>query len=201
MARYLVVAHQTAISDELIRALQEKAAATQNAAFVLLVPATPVDDLIGWEDLVGKNQDDARAISASRAAQAFERLLSEGIAVTEARVVDPSPVTAVGDELRLNPSAYEGVIISTHPPAISRWLKLDVVSRLRRLSSLPITHVTAEPVAPPPEEATEMQEAACEHIEVEPYWEEPAGPITFRCLSCGEILDRDPASGWRVWKP
>jgi len=112
----------------------------------LLVPATPVQDLLGWEDLMGQNRDDSQSISARQAEQAEQRLRREGLAIAEARVVDPSPVTAVSDELRLNPAAYAGLVISTHPPAISRWLKLDVVSRIKRLSSLPVTHVTAEPV-------------------------------------------------------
>jgi hypothetical protein len=143
---YLVIAHQTAVSDELLRCLRDHAAGMSDVTFVLLVPATPVQDLYGWEDLAGQNQHDSRSISARQAEQALEHLRREGLAIAEARVVDPSPVTAVSDELRLNPAAYEGLVISTHPPAISRWLKLDVVSRIRRLSTLPVIHVTAEPV-------------------------------------------------------
>ena len=149
--RYLVVAHQTAVSDELLRCLRDHAAGSADVTFVLLVPATPVQDLLGWEDLAGQNRQDSESISARMAEQAMQRLRREGLAIAEARVVDPSPVTAVSVELRLNPGAYEGLVISTHPPAVSRWLKLDVVSRIRRLSSLPVTHVTAEPVARFPE--------------------------------------------------
>ena len=151
MPRFLVVAHQTAVSDELLRCLRDQAAVSLDASFVLLVPATPVQDLFGWEELAGQNQHDSESISARQAEQALQRLRREGIPIAAARVVDPSPVTAVSDELRLNPGAYDGVVISTHPPAISRWLKLDVVSRIRRLSPLPVTHVTAEPVPGFPE--------------------------------------------------
>src|SRR2546423_1443963 len=71
--RYLVVAHQTAVSDELLRCLREQAAASPDASFVLLVPATPVQDLLGWEDLTGQNQQDSQSISARRAEEALQR--------------------------------------------------------------------------------------------------------------------------------
>jgi hypothetical protein len=144
--RFLVIAHQTAVSQELLGALRSQADAVPGATFVLLVPATPVQDLIGWEEMAGQGTADADAVSASMAQEAAARLKAEAIALVEARVVDPSPVTAVGDELRLHPAAYAGVIVSTHPPAVSRWLKLDAVSRIRRLTSLPVIHVTAAPV-------------------------------------------------------
>jgi hypothetical protein len=144
--RFLVIAHQTAVSQELLGALRSQAETVPGATFVLLVPATPVQDLIGWEEMAGHGTADAHAVSTARAQEAAALLQAEGIALFEARVVDPSPVTALGEELRLRADAYAGVIVSTHPPAASRWLKLDAVSRIRRLTSLPVTHVTAAPV-------------------------------------------------------
>jgi hypothetical protein len=38
---------------------------------------------------------------------------------------------------------WDGIIVSTLPPGISRWLGLDAVSRIRREFDLPVTHLVA----------------------------------------------------------
>ncbi len=50
MAKYLLVAHQTAERQELLDAAKELAAQDGHAKFTLLVPATPVGDLLTWEE-------------------------------------------------------------------------------------------------------------------------------------------------------
>jgi hypothetical protein len=42
----------------------------------------------------------------------------------------------------VNLGSYDEIIISTLPLGISRWLKLDLVSKARALG-LPVTHVAA----------------------------------------------------------
>jgi hypothetical protein len=51
---------------------------------------------------------------------------------------DPEPLCAIQDAVNLG--SYDEIIISTLPPRISRWLKLDLVSKTRGLG-LPVTHV------------------------------------------------------------
>ena len=50
MSNYLVVAHQTATSPELLRRASEIADRDSGALFTLLVPATPVVHLLTWEE-------------------------------------------------------------------------------------------------------------------------------------------------------
>jgi hypothetical protein len=41
-------------------------------------------------------------------------------------------------------SSFDEIIISTLPSSISRWLKLDLPSRVRRTYSIPVVVATAE---------------------------------------------------------
>jgi hypothetical protein len=53
---------------------------------------------------------------------------------------DAEPLMAIQDAINLND--YDEIIISTLPLGISRWLKLDLVSKAKGLG-LPVTHVAA----------------------------------------------------------
>jgi hypothetical protein len=55
-------------------------------------------------------------------------------------VGDPEPLSAIHDAVNLG--SYDEIIISTLPPRVSRWLRLDLVSKTRALG-LPVTHVEA----------------------------------------------------------
>jgi len=125
MGKYLLVAHQTAEGQELLDAAKELAAQDSRARFTLLVPATPVGDLLTWDE--GETKEIARARAQSAAAW----LQGNGINVVGARIGDADPVAAVDDEF-LAGRRYSVIVISTLPPGISRWIKMDVVSRLRR---------------------------------------------------------------------
>ena len=48
--------------------------------------------------------------------------------VTAARIGKYDPLVAVEDELR--GADYDGVVISTLPPGVSRWLRLDLPARV-----------------------------------------------------------------------
>jgi hypothetical protein len=62
-------------------------------------------------------------------------------------VGDANPIDAIGDEV--NAHGYDEIIISTLPTRVSRWLKLDLPSKLTGLG-LPITTVTAQEGAQAP---------------------------------------------------
>jgi hypothetical protein len=137
MSCYLLVAHQTAESEELLAAARDLAQKDPQAEFVLLVPATPVGSLLVWEE------GETAEVAKRRARSARARLEAVGLRVVDARTGDQDPVAAVGDELR-DGRRYDAIVVSTLPAGRSRWLKLDVVSRLRR--SLPgrrLVHVEA----------------------------------------------------------
>jgi nucleotide-binding universal stress UspA family protein len=137
MSKYLVVAHQTATSQALRDKLREIASEDEGASFVLLVPATPVNHLL--------TRTEGEAISeASRTAeQAREQLQKDGLKVEEAIVGDASPMLAIGDAMR-DHRQFDAIVVSTFPPGISRWLRLDVHAQARRKFQLPVHSVIAE---------------------------------------------------------
>ena len=136
MARYLVVAHQTAGSPELAGALRHIKASDPAASFVLVVPATPVQHLRGW------TEGEAKAVAQEAGAHAEKELARNGIDLDGVRVGDPDPVNAAYDEWNDHPH-YEHVVLSTLPQGVSRWLNADVGKRLERRLGLPVTHVVA----------------------------------------------------------
>jgi hypothetical protein len=58
----------------------------------------------------------------------------------EGIVGDPSPMNAIQDAINLH--GFDEVIISTLPARVSKWLKLDLPSKITGLG-LPVTTVTA----------------------------------------------------------
>jgi hypothetical protein len=125
MARYLLVAHQTAQSDELIAAAGDLARQDPSAEFVLLVPATPLVNLLVWEE--GETMELARRHAAS----ARGRLEQRGLRIVDARPADQDPMAAIADELHAG-ERFAAIVVSTLPAGMSRWLRMDVISRVRR---------------------------------------------------------------------
>jgi hypothetical protein len=141
MAKYLLVAHQTAQSAQLLAAAQELIREDSSALFVLLVPATPIGDLV-------VSQEGEMAEVASRRAESARTWLQDaGVRLIDAKIGDPDPLQAIGNELQSG-HGYEAIVVSTLPQGVSRWLRRDVVSRLRReFPSIRVEHVVSEPPA------------------------------------------------------
>jgi len=139
MARYLVLAHQTASSPELVERVKALAHAYPAPEFVLLVPATPIRDLLGWVE------GEATEVARWSAEHAKARLEEAGAKIVRSSVVDASPLVAIDDELREHPAEYRGIIICTLPIGLSRWLRLDLPHRAERKFALPVIHVVAAP--------------------------------------------------------
>jgi hypothetical protein len=136
-ARILVVANRTAESPELLKALHERVARGP-CEFTLLVPATPHG--IAWAADMHSGEDEAEAHR-----QAFvDELREEGLDVRDAKVGDADPLAAVADECALDD--YDELIVSTLPLRLSKWLRLDLPSKARAATGLPITHVVAQEV-------------------------------------------------------
>jgi len=136
MGRHLVIARQTAGSDELLEAVLRVAESDPDASFVVLLPETPL------RHLRMVSEGTAQALALEAAEEVRQRFVRAGVQVATVKVTDPNPVVAAEQELKASPY-YAGIIVATFPPGLSRWLKLDVVSRLRRLSGLPVMHVIA----------------------------------------------------------
>ena len=140
MSNYLVVAHQTATSPELLQRLTELATGDRQAAFTLLVPATPVVHLL----VPYVTRGESREIAAKRAAEANDLFQRNGLNVVGTTVGHSSPLRAIGDALRERPREWDAIILSTLPPGISRWLRLDVYKQAERKFNLPVIHVFAQ---------------------------------------------------------
>lgn len=135
MARYLVVAYQTAKSPELRRAVREIAAHDGDAVFTLLVPATAPADLLTSTD------GQAAAVAATTGEEARERWEADGLVVDHVLIGDANPIYAVSDAF--SNGHWDRVVVATLPVGVSRWLKQDVVHRLKRESPVPVTHIVA----------------------------------------------------------
>jgi hypothetical protein len=135
MGTYLVVAHRTLVEDHLLDEVRTRCAAG-DCTFHLVVPVHHPRDH-AWTD--GEVESAAR------------RRLDEGLAAFEAvgaevtgEVGDANPVYAVGTAMRSHPETdWAGIIVSTLPRGVSRWLHLDLVSRLTYEYDLPVTHLVA----------------------------------------------------------
>jgi hypothetical protein len=133
--RVLVVAHRTAATPALLECVRERAARGA-CTFTLLVP----NQAHGLHRVV-----DAEDQDASEAAAVLELalpLLEDAVgARVEGLVGDPEPLSAIQDAVNLR--GFDEIIISTLPVRVSRWLKLDLPSKVRGLG-LPVTTVTAK---------------------------------------------------------
>src|SRR5918911_856290 len=140
MTRYLVLANQTASSPELSDAIGRILQQDKEAEFVLLVPATPVEDLLEWQP------DEGETVAKRTGEAARAHLEAIGARVVRVEIGDPLPSKAIEHELGRQREAYAGIIISTLPIQRSRWLALDQPRRIERRFGLPVTHVVGHSV-------------------------------------------------------
>jgi hypothetical protein len=149
MAKYLVVAHQTAASGELITELKQLAGAGNDAEFDLLVPATPIQHLLTSQD------EGAEQVAQKRAEEAKAALELAGLNVTRTSVGAALPLDAIEAELRKSDRRYTAIVISTFPPGLSKWLRRGLPWEVERRFGLPVVHVVARdkeiPNRPAPE--------------------------------------------------
>ena len=142
MAMYLLVAYQTAQSPQLLAASQELSRGDSSAGFVLLVPATPVGDLLV------KEEGDSVGIARRQAASARAWLEDAGVRMADAKVGTADPLQAISDEMESG-QLYAAIVISTLPQGLSQWLRLDLVSQVRRrFPNVRVEHVISELAAP-----------------------------------------------------
>ena len=131
--RVLVVAHKTAATTPLLDAVRERARRGPST-FTLLVPSTShgLHQIVDPED---QNSNEASAVVE----QALPLLSKAAGAPVEGMTGDPDPSAAIQDAINLH--GFDEVIISTLPTRLSRWLKLDLPSKVSG-TGLPVTTVT-----------------------------------------------------------
>ena len=140
MTRYLILANQTAASPELTAVIKEIVANNAEAEFALLVPATPVEDLLDWQE------GDAETIATRTAQAAKDHLERVGAKVARTEVGDPSPIKAIENVLEHQQTKYDEIIISTLPLQRSRWVALDQPRRIERRFNIPVRHVVGHSI-------------------------------------------------------
>jgi hypothetical protein len=133
-ARVLIVAHKTAATPGLINAVRERAARGP-AKFTLLVPRAAH----GLHKVVDP-EDQAADESKQTLDHALPLLSDAAGSDIEGLIGDADPMAAVQDAVNLH--GFDEVIVSTLPVRLSRWLKLDLPSKVAGLG-LPVTTVTA----------------------------------------------------------
>jgi hypothetical protein len=134
-ARVLVVAHKTAATQPLHDAVRERAARGP-ATFTLLVPSTTH----GLHKVVDP-QDQGAGEAQEAIDQALPTLSEAAGSPVEGFVGDADPAAAIHDAINLR--GFDEVIISTLSAKVSKWLKLDLPSKISGLG-LPVTTVTPD---------------------------------------------------------
>jgi hypothetical protein len=132
--RVLVVAHKTAATAALMEAVRERAARGP-CTFTLLVPSA-AHGLHKVVDPQDQGASEAQEVIA-RAVPELER--ASGTKV-EGLVGDADPVAAVHDAINLH-GPFDEAIVSTLSARLSRWLRLDLPSKVAGMG-LEVTTVT-----------------------------------------------------------
>ena len=165
MARYLIVANQTLGGSSLERTVRDRLSHGR-CAFYVVAPQTKVEhEATGWTAavqleaamtspaVVDDGLEEATRTLEERHEQARQRAnhrLDQLIAKVQAaggdaqgEVGSDDPVAATRAVLERE-SGFDGIIVSTLPAGLSRWLRLDVPSRISRLTDLPVSLVEAD---------------------------------------------------------
>lgn len=133
--RVLILAHKTAATPALLEAVRERAAQGP-CRFTLLVP----NAAHGLHRVV--DPEDSDRSEAEEVLELALPLLEEAAGGhVEGMVGAPAPLTAVMDAVNLH--GFDEVIVSTLPARVSKWLHLDLPSKVGGLG-LPVTTVTAK---------------------------------------------------------
>jgi len=139
MRNYLVVANQTLAGEHLIEEVARRTSSGPSM-FHVVVPAAPNREQVTW------SEGEALAIAQQRLDAALQAFRALGVEV-DGEVGDGDPLLAIADALA--DRAVDEIILSTLPPGLSRWLALDLPSKVRARFDIPVTHVIgeAEPVS------------------------------------------------------
>ena len=124
----LAVANRTASGDELLQALQAKAAAEADRRERLFIVVVPQEG--------GDGSATRRA--RTRLALVLGRLREAGLTAS-GMVGDPDPYTAVMNALQY--FRVDDIVISTFAETKSGWLRADLIQRVRNASGKEVQHV------------------------------------------------------------
>lgn len=155
MSRCLIVANQTLGGAALEHAVVDRVERGQGEFHVLVPMVEPDHEATSWvpaDPLLGipapgvtearaEAKDQARQRSEQRLRAMVDKIASLG-GHADGEVGDADPFRAV--EHVLQRDQFDEVIISTLPAGLSRWIGMDLPSRVERLTDTPVTTVEAE---------------------------------------------------------
>lgn len=154
MSRVLIVANQTLGGDRLEAEITHRIAERPTHFHVLVPMIEPRLEDSSWSPRDSRfgvaGNDDATADAIARADRRSRHRLDAMIArivalggTADGEVGDPDPVRATHDVL--DRESFDAVIVSTLPAGVSRWLKMDLPSRIDRMTEAPVVTVEADP--------------------------------------------------------
>jgi hypothetical protein len=137
---YLVIAHRTVTSPDLVDSLSRLAAADPYSAFTLLVTAThhPLVEQNAWIE----------AQAAERAREGRRMLEAAGVYLARVVVGAGSQAVAAQDELLARPDTYDAILLHTRPPRIVDRVSGDLRRRIEERTGLPVFHAHSDAVEP-----------------------------------------------------
>jgi hypothetical protein len=125
----LVVVNRTSTNPELLPALREHATEEQPHLFIAVVPQEGGDGI-------------ATRRASARLAQLLDRMRAGGM-LAAGMIAPPDPYVATMNALQF--FRIDDIVISTLPETRSRWLRADLVERVRRATNCPVQHIAAAP--------------------------------------------------------
>jgi hypothetical protein len=87
-------------------------------------------------------EGEAHQIARDRLTRALAWFRTQG-AEASGEVGDTRAILAIGDALI--GQAFDGIVLSTLPAGMSRWLRQDLPARVRRHYGIPVVHVISDP--------------------------------------------------------
>jgi hypothetical protein len=166
VGRCLIVANQTLGGDTLDRAVRDRLEAGVGEFFILVPTTPPAEEAVTWNlgfsldpeaasaarrspvDQNARRREarfEARFEAQRRARRRLEKMVETIVSAggkASGQVGDPDPVAAVRSVLEDH--RFDEVIVSTLPSGLSRWLKMDLPTRVARMSRSPVTTVEAD---------------------------------------------------------
>lgn len=156
VSRSLIVANETLAGDRIPALVAERMNAGPSE-FHILVPATrsretrrltavagdplsgyAVVDAVGLDEAIARDRDEAEERLAT-----FTAKLSDLGATFTSEVGGPDPFLAIAQVMER--ASFDDIIISTLPSSVSRWLRIDLPSRVKRAFPIPVVTITVEP--------------------------------------------------------
>ena len=149
--RVLVVANKTLAGEKLPVLVRDRVAEGPTEFHVLVPQPSPtavyVDPATGLTDPATQRAHvENRAIARAEAEERLEtfRTLFADLDMTmTGEVALGDPVVATSRVMQR--ATFDEIIVSTNPPGLSRWLRLDLPTRLERAFDVPVTAIIQHP--------------------------------------------------------